>query len=663
MSRNPKLKGILGFTYLLLLFGLAFSSLFFYSFLRLNTFQKVQYQNLLVLFNFAFLTNNIYQIQDTTNEYFRYMVVWKDDAAKKQVVATYSLFLEQNKSAIEAVRDRLEYNLENFHSSMDSLFQTVFSKVDTEIVVLFNQDDSDKFTFEALNRYQPKKEVLKGIILSAYSSINNIYKSILVLHEEIEEVFEDMESEAYEAAQIDDRVALIKSGMNELNVFMHERVSHGLYDLLANLKDIIVEDQFQTLEKELWTAHYVMAGLAVLAIIYAPIQICVIHSKLLQILKAYSFLKAWEVEYLLSRLKSLKEGLFESAVFNEQTLVDSYLAFWSSNRGYAKLSNFNESSEHKPSRLKNYRTRMHRFKNSRLLPSVRQVVVVVLLCLLTFVLSLVIVSVALHDEKNLTRIAEFFTIIQQSVVKINHAYMAPILYTNHYFGEGDQEITGILTTEVPLLTRTILDNYQQIAAWFTLGEVNQLKRLFTEDICGSPKKFDPESFGYSKSYCQFSNIKSAQEGLIGFLKYELFLHNDILKPKAEDYDQKHDFVLSRDDSDEVPIPFEIFVLPEMLDFRLAKWQVFEIFADNFYGIVNARLVALMDQITSKMTLIISITFTVLFLLGIPNFIYAVHKVTSDLQFGFFTYQVLDLHIIFSNAALKNEVKRHFSSVH
>lgn len=644
------------------MFGVCFASLFFYSSVRLNSFRVEQEKVLPVIFDFADLTHNLDQIQDAANEYSTYLtsVGYLDN--QKKIDGAFASFLNPGSNPAISLKERSNFYLENLGNSMNRLFGMTEDFLQAEIESLLNNDGSGRFLFQSFVFPNTEEDDPRNIQknFSIYSAVINLFVKFNELENfgsRILSLAEQSRISSLEFLNLQQKSGELMEGVNS---FLNKNAIRGLYQLMGDMDSLIIELQQTNLKAELWEIHYAMIAVAVLAVLLVPLMVLLIHAKVLDLLRVYSHLKAWEFDHLQEKWSSLALT-FENMIYNERAQVDFYLAFWSSHSRNSKHSTANQEQQNNAiGSAKSYRNRSRVLRNNKVLPSVRSIIGAIFLCLVFYCLSMVIVAVALQDLEQLTAISDFFTSVEQNLLRLNYAYLTPIIQADFFFGAGDQSINSLLESTVPNLTRTVLDNYPSLNYWFNSDEVARLKVLFTGDTCSCAKSFSPERFGQPS--CSHSNIDSTQEGLLGFVKYQKTLHLDIVKPAVEDFDSSSGFKLSRSVAHPNPVPLEILLMPEFVDFRLARWQIMEIFKQNFFSIVTTRLTLLLERVTKKMMLIIGLTVAVLLAISIPTFFVALVAIRADLLTAGFAYQIIDLQIVLNNAAIKIEAKRLFRSL-
>ena len=105
---------------------------------------------------------------------------------------------------------------------------------------------------------------------------------------------------------------------------------NNLRQLIDEIRDIVVDKRYDSLSSELYTSHLVIGCLAAVGLLYSIFAVFKFRERLVLIFKGYTFLKKFEIEYMVEKMMRVRESVFESNMFNERVLIESYFSAWKS---------------------------------------------------------------------------------------------------------------------------------------------------------------------------------------------------------------------------------------------------------------------------------------------------------------------------------------------
>ena len=436
---------------------------------------------------------------------------------------------------------------------------------------------------------------------------------------------------------------------------------NNLRQLIDEIRDIVVDKRYDSLSSELYTSHLVIGCLAAVGLLYSIFAVFKFRERLVLIFKGYTFLKKFEIEFMVEKMMRVRESVFESNMFNERVLVESYFSAWKSHPRVS-FDTF-ASNTAKPvlakKTISRYRERV--FRNRRVPTGCKWIIWVIILIVLTFSLSLVLTVIGLEEQKKIGKVATLYVELESSLVESNLVYMQASLYSRYYFGYEDEKIKLGLIKASNQMKRSIIEGRNIHKKLLGEKASNTIFELFTGNICNFPEEAVQKD-GFDDSFCQTSIMKSSLKGSIGIVAYQEFFHTDILKPIVEEYNNNHGFILTSESSKDSYLPIELFMNTHLIEFRLARKKMIEIFQNSFYHLLKGWLFETVAEVDKNLTIMILITVCMMFLVSLPTFFLCACSMYSDLRAALFAYEVVDIHIVVSNPGISNEIKRQFDKL-
>ena len=639
--------------------------LFFYSFIRYNTYSEAQLKQFSVLFDFTMLPHNIIQVADNSQEYYMIAINWHDPVQRMMIKAGYSPYqhftAEKDNSLEHLISHRIKHSLAEMTEFISEMFTYISLHTKSDIGALFYSKTEGKWDFSTFSKLDQTSKVVDTASLTLFTSLYNIMYQYGHLLDKMEELIEMVETYPNETEKIANLRNYIYNSANETNTLIYGGAYNNLRQLIDEIRDIVVDKRYDSLSSELYTSHLVIGCLAAVGILYSIFAVFKFRERLVLIFKGYTFLKKFEIEFMVEKMTRVRESVFESNMFNERVLIESYFAAWKSHPRVsfdAFASNTTKPVLAKKT-VRRYRERV--FRNSRFPTGCKWIIWVIILIVLTFSLSLVLTVIGLEEQKKIGKVATLYVELESSLIESNLVYMQASLYSRYYFGHEDEKIKDGLMKASSQMKRSIIEGRNIHKKLLGEKASNTIYELFTGNICNFPEEPDQKN-GFDDKFCETSIMKSSLKGSIGILGYQEFLHTDILKPIVEEYNKNHGFIMTSESSKYSYIPIELFMNTDLIEFRLARKKMIEMFQHSFYHLLKGWLFETVAEVDKKLTIMILITVCIMFLVSLPTFYFCANSMYSDLRAAFFVYEVVDIHIVVSNTGISNEIKRQFDKL-
>ena len=665
LTKRRRIWNTICYSSSLLVISLWCTVLFFYSFIRYNTYSAAQLNNFSVLFDFTMLPHNVIQLVDNSQEYYMLAMNWHDPVQRMMIKAGYSPYQhfsdEKNNSLEHLISHKIRHTLAEMAEFLSDMFTYISLHTKSDIGALFYSKAEGKWDFSTFSKMDQTSKVIETASLTLFTSFYNILYQYTQLLPKMEELIDMIETHPNETEKIAILRNYIYNSAKETNTLIYGGACDNLRQLIDEIRDIVVDKRYDSLSSELYTSHLVIGCLAAVGILYSIFAVFKFRERLVLIFKGYTFLKKFEIEFMVEKMTRVRESVFESNMFNERVLIESYFAAWKSHPRVS-FDTFASNSA-KPvlakKTISRYRERV--FRNRRVPTGCKWIIWVIILIVLTFSLSLMLTIIGLEEQKKIGKVATLYVELESSLVESNLVYMQASLYSRYYFGYEDEKIKLGLIKASNQMKRSIIEGRNIHKKLLGEKASNTIYELFTGNICNFPEEAVQKD-GFDDSFCQTSIMKSSLKGSIGIVAYQEFFHSNILKPIVEEYNNDHSFILTSESSKDSYLPIELFMNTHLIEFRLARKKMIEIFQNSFYHLLKGWLFETVAEVDKNLTIMILITVCMMFLVSLPTFFFCAYSMYFDLRAALFAYEVVDIHIVVSNPGISNEIKRQFDKL-